>query len=80
MNSFSPTSSGETRRQQEAREDYPAPTALEQGSDKDFHPKSRLFMEKGLGVFCDNYSSTPPARAMKESFSDLHWENLMESL
>lgn len=37
-------------------------------------------MEKGLGVFCDNYSSTPPARAMKESFSDLHWENLMESL
>lgn len=78
--SFSPTSSGETGRQQEAREEYPAPVALEQGSDKDFHPRKQVFYVERSGCTCDNYSSTPPVRAMKESFSDRHWENLMESL
>ena len=53
---------------------------LEQGSDKDFHPRKWVFMEKGLGVFCDDYSPTPPVRAMKESFSDPHQGNLTESL
>lgn len=47
--SFSPTSSGETGRQQEAREEYPAPVALEQGSDKDFHPRKQVFYVERSG-------------------------------
>lgn len=37
-------------------------------------------MEKALGIFCNDYTYTLHARATRESFSDPHSENLVESL
>lgn len=72
---LSPTSWGETERIQGTKEECPTPMALEQRSDK-VTLESWLFMKKAVGVILWWLLVQLPLRAMKELFSDPHFENL----